>query len=912
MKTAEAKRTDSRAHTSGNRSFFDRDQAAPSASRPASRATGFFQPPTRSTVQAKQAADPPRFFPGAPARTPQGCDASCSAAMTGEQSGEPRNPLRRAPSQPVKIQAKPTVGAPEDRYEQEADRIAETVMRMPDPRQSGKAGPDPQPQALATPRSCSRCRGRAPLPLEAEDQAGNHLRAEAASSSSPPVTPEVEHRIHGLQGTGQPLPATTRAFFELRFGHDFGRVRVHTDEHAAESARELKARAFTRGGDIVFASGQYAPQTLEGQRLLAHELTHTIQQGSAVLRAEAPAVQREQQTTPAPASTAAAAMARAAATALSCVGDHYLRGTQGELPGEGEVTMHPGHPHTARNGSRWTCSGKHLDPAVAGLPRGERGNPRHGASPGDFAWQRRWRGDTVSGEACEGERHFDCSGLVFHVFDRAGLGVPRLTARGYRSRSTSIQSTDLGPGDLCFTSQDPDHVGIYAGNNRVVDAYPGWGVRLTELSGTELFDGAGGWDELGRLSLPQSRSGATSETGERGQGEGTEAGRQPEPAPIAVSATSDAPIARLPAVCEPPSGLTRTDTAAVDLTRLPQHPAYGQVGSGAPRRRGRACNRSVEADAGLPIYAYFFPSTHRDAATALVLGGIHGDERPGFEMVSAMAAELARASTGTAGATALAYHTILIPCVNPGGVIDADRCNRWDVDINRNFVPGAGSHRRCDCTRTAPLQPETEAVQRTIRRFIRTGRGDRILSGHSVGRAQAGVFADPSFRLSAMDLARRMIAEGRLPERWRAGNALPAAGESCAADRAHLCEIRAYCDSENPNPENSFRPATLRAHPALRDRFVLAWVCLNEFYPAYARDAFGLYPSRGSLGHYMGEYMRQRGPHGLAAVPVITIEAPGTASLGGRGRPSVEAYLRLIRHFLGNAPTGGVPVPERP
>ncbi len=80
------------------------------------------------------------------------------------------------------------------------------------------------------------------------------------------------------QSAGQPLDTVTRGFMEQRFGHDFSQVRIHTDSKAADSAKSINARAYTLGQNIVFGSGQHAPHTLSGQRLLAHELTHVIQQ----------------------------------------------------------------------------------------------------------------------------------------------------------------------------------------------------------------------------------------------------------------------------------------------------------------------------------------------------------------------------------------------------------------------------------------------------------------------------------------------------------------------------------------------------------------------------------------------------------------------------------------------------------
>ena len=84
--------------------------------------------------------------------------------------------------------------------------------------------------------------------------------------------------IEKLKGQGQPLPMPVRAFFEPRFGYDFSQVRVHTDSRASESARAVNALAYTVGRDIVFGSGQYMLGTESGKRLLAHELTHVVQQ----------------------------------------------------------------------------------------------------------------------------------------------------------------------------------------------------------------------------------------------------------------------------------------------------------------------------------------------------------------------------------------------------------------------------------------------------------------------------------------------------------------------------------------------------------------------------------------------------------------------------------------------------------
>ncbi len=94
-----------------------------------------------------------------------------------------------------------------------------------------------------------------------------------------PAVPAIVGQV--LHSTGQPLDATTRAFMESRFGHDFSRVRIHRDAPAGESARAVNALAYTVGQDVVFGGRQYAPETMGGRKLLAHELAHVVQQRNA-------------------------------------------------------------------------------------------------------------------------------------------------------------------------------------------------------------------------------------------------------------------------------------------------------------------------------------------------------------------------------------------------------------------------------------------------------------------------------------------------------------------------------------------------------------------------------------------------------------------------------------------------------
>jgi len=144
------------------------------------------------------------------------------------------------------------IGAPNDRFEREADDVAGQVMRATGPARGGAGGVLQSHASLQ--RKISRPGGGRP----------------GASSAVPAL----------LGGRGRPLDRMTRDFMEPRFGHDFSGVRVHTGAEAARSARSVNARAYTVGHDIVFGDGEYSPETAAGQRLLAHELTHTIQQGN--------------------------------------------------------------------------------------------------------------------------------------------------------------------------------------------------------------------------------------------------------------------------------------------------------------------------------------------------------------------------------------------------------------------------------------------------------------------------------------------------------------------------------------------------------------------------------------------------------------------------------------------------------
>lgn len=161
------------------------------------------------------------------------------------------------------------ISAPADQYKQEANRIAEQVMQMSDEVQVSPVMP-------AIQRKCATCEK-----VEEQEKLQTKLDQSPASCQSEANDTAANASSivrETLRSPGQPLDPATRAFFEPRFGQDFSQVRVHTDAKAAESAWAVNALAYTAGRDIVFGTGRYAPATSEGRRLLAHELTHVVQQ----------------------------------------------------------------------------------------------------------------------------------------------------------------------------------------------------------------------------------------------------------------------------------------------------------------------------------------------------------------------------------------------------------------------------------------------------------------------------------------------------------------------------------------------------------------------------------------------------------------------------------------------------------
>ncbi len=173
------------------------------------------------------------------------------------------------------IQAKLRIGKADDAYEREADQVADRVMRMPEPNVQHSV----QRSAQGIQRMCAGCKDEEETLQRKEDEEEDETlqRKEAGSSNGPASAPRIVRDV--LSGSGSPLDASVRSYMEPRFGHDFSKVRVHSGSRAAESASAVNALAYTVGNNVVFNRGAYRPESASGKRLIAHELTHVVQQG---------------------------------------------------------------------------------------------------------------------------------------------------------------------------------------------------------------------------------------------------------------------------------------------------------------------------------------------------------------------------------------------------------------------------------------------------------------------------------------------------------------------------------------------------------------------------------------------------------------------------------------------------------
>jgi Domain of unknown function (DUF4157) len=239
------------------------------------------QRPTRETSPAPQRAklaeaEPARAIPLrhlAPGAIVQRAMAAPHALRPAELIAMQRTLGNRAAGAMLgrtQIQPKLIVNTPGDKYEREADRVAEQVMRMPASPREAAPRPEHAPEVMTKPAS------------------------ETGGNGSFAAGEDFAQRLQASQGRGRPLPPSLRETFETRFGADFSAVRIHSDAAAGQLSQAIQAQAFTRGSDIFLGAGQSAADTPAGKRLLAHELTHVIQQGAAPLKT-APAPQQAAQ-----------------------------------------------------------------------------------------------------------------------------------------------------------------------------------------------------------------------------------------------------------------------------------------------------------------------------------------------------------------------------------------------------------------------------------------------------------------------------------------------------------------------------------------------------------------------------------------------------------------------------------------
>ncbi|MBL8165367.1 MAG: DUF4157 domain-containing protein, partial [Anaerolineae bacterium] len=240
-------------------------------------------------------------------------DKATSAPEPGVQRKKAESSALPAWAGALPLQTKLTVNQPGDVYEQEADAVADQVMRAPLMVQ--RQVEDDDEQQMPTPAAGTIQRqpddeeedkpAAGVIQRQADDEDEEEKPAPAAGmvqravrsfiqrvsgrQAQPTVTPDVEQSIQSKRGSGEPLSDAVRAPMEQGIGADLSAVRLHTDAGADHLSRSLDARAFTTGQDVFFKQGEYNPHSADGQKLLAHELVHTVQQGSSPSVARAPA-----------------------------------------------------------------------------------------------------------------------------------------------------------------------------------------------------------------------------------------------------------------------------------------------------------------------------------------------------------------------------------------------------------------------------------------------------------------------------------------------------------------------------------------------------------------------------------------------------------------------------------------------
>ena len=239
------------------------------------------QPGDPAEQEADQAADQVMRMPDPNPRLSEGSglgELSIQRKCEKCEEEEKEKVQRKAAREPEQgrrveaLQTKLAISQPGDPAELEADRVAEQVMRMTAPGAHPRIDSGTGQPAIQ--REC-KCKPT----CECENDGTGKVSRKATAEPDPEQPADRRSLIdEALRSPGHPLDPATRAFLEPRFGRNFEHVRVHTDSTASRSAMAVNALAYSLGGDIVFRSGAYAPGTSEGRRLLAHELTHVVQQ----------------------------------------------------------------------------------------------------------------------------------------------------------------------------------------------------------------------------------------------------------------------------------------------------------------------------------------------------------------------------------------------------------------------------------------------------------------------------------------------------------------------------------------------------------------------------------------------------------------------------------------------------------
>ncbi|MBD2299766.1 DUF4157 domain-containing protein [Nostoc sp. FACHB-190] len=186
--------------------------------------------------------------------------------------------------QPSPIQMKLTIGQPGDKYEQEADRLAADVVQQinaPETQQIQREVAPEEEEVRMKPISGNIQREAAP---EEEEVRMKPIVQRLSGAGGMTAKPDLEQSIQQARSSGQPLTESIKEPMEQAFGADFSAVRIHADAQSDELNQSIQAKAFTTGKDIFFRQGEYQPGNRGGQELIAHELTHVVQQSGGTLK----------------------------------------------------------------------------------------------------------------------------------------------------------------------------------------------------------------------------------------------------------------------------------------------------------------------------------------------------------------------------------------------------------------------------------------------------------------------------------------------------------------------------------------------------------------------------------------------------------------------------------------------------